>query len=214
MKSATSSKADAKTLILDHAVRHFAEKGYDGVSLRELSRDAGLNTALVHYHFGGKEDVYRQVITKYLTALNRERTKNLASIDQSLPVDERIRALVRGYVAPHLKLCGRPEDHAYVHLLARFVVENDALTESIYREQLADIRNQYFAEIQACFPSLSPDSLQRVFGSAVMLMIFSPFDGVYHAMSGHEAWPEDPERLIEHVVNVAAAAFFSLHAAG
>ncbi len=84
------------------------------------------------------------------------------------------------------------------------------MTESIYEEQLASIRKEYFAEIERCFPTAPVDSLQRVFGSAAMLMIVSPFDGIYRAMSGHKAWPDDPEELIEHVVHMAAAGFFAL----
>lgn len=201
---------DAKTLILDHAVRHFAEKGYDGVSLREISRDAGLNTALIHYHFGNKETVYREVISHYLKALNEQRLDNLRRIDPNLKGKRRVEALIRGYITPHLQLCGDPKAHAYIRLLARFVMENHSLTHNIYTELLKPIRNQYLEALREAAPKVSADTVTRAFSFAVMLMITAPFDGSYRSMSGHDAWPEDPQDLIDHLVRFSVAGFTEL----
>ncbi|MBB3059817.1 TetR/AcrR family transcriptional regulator [Microbulbifer rhizosphaerae] len=201
---------DAKTLILDHAVRHFAEKGYDGVSLREISRDAGLNAALVHYHFGNKEAVYREVISRYLKALNEQRLENLRRIDPNLKGKRRIEALIRGYISPHLELCGDEKAHAYVRLLARFVMESHSLTDSIYTELLMPIRNQYLLALRETAPNISTDAVVRVFSFAVMLMITAPFDGSYRTMSGRDAWPEEPEDLIDQIVGFTVAGIADL----
>jgi AcrR family transcriptional regulator len=201
---------DAKTLILDHAVRHFAEKGYDGVSLREVSRDAGLNTALVHYHFGNKEVVYREVISRYLKVLNEQRLENLRNIAPSLKGKARVEALIRGYISPHLRLCGDEHARAYVRLLARFVMENHSLTNRIYTELLTPIRSQYFLALREAAPHMSSDTLSRTFSFAVMLMITAPLDGSYRSMSGRDAWPTDPEELVEHIVRFAVAGFAGL----
>ena len=201
---------DTKTLILDHAVRHFAEKGYDGVSLREISRNAGLNTALIHYHFGNKETVYREVISHYLQGLNEQRLDNLRHIDPSLKGKRRLEALIRGYIAPHLQLCGDPKAHAYVRLLARFVTENHPLTYSIYTELLKPIRNQYLEALHEAAPQIPIDTMTRAFSFAVMLMITAPYDGSYRSMSGRDAWPENPEDLIEHIVRFTVARFTEL----
>lgn len=39
----------------------FAERGYDGVSTREIATAAKLNVATVNYHVGGKESLYHEV---------------------------------------------------------------------------------------------------------------------------------------------------------
>jgi AcrR family transcriptional regulator len=33
----------------------FAEKGFDGVRVKEVAQATGYNPALINYHFGGKE---------------------------------------------------------------------------------------------------------------------------------------------------------------
>lgn len=40
----------------------FAERGLNGVSIRELSRAAGVSISMISYHFGGKEGLYSSVL--------------------------------------------------------------------------------------------------------------------------------------------------------
>ena len=48
---------DTKERILDAAERLFAAHGFAGTSLRAVTKEAGVNLAAVHYHFGTKEDL-------------------------------------------------------------------------------------------------------------------------------------------------------------
>jgi AcrR family transcriptional regulator len=45
---------DTKERILDAAERLFAERGFAGTSLRSVTKQAGVNLAAIHYHFGAK----------------------------------------------------------------------------------------------------------------------------------------------------------------
>jgi AcrR family transcriptional regulator len=50
--------ADTRGEILDAARHEFAEKGYDGASVRGIARAASVDPALVHHFFGSKEQVF------------------------------------------------------------------------------------------------------------------------------------------------------------
>lgn len=50
--------------IIQAAIRLFADKGYDGVSIKEISRQAGTNSALISYYFGGKAQLYQAVLNR------------------------------------------------------------------------------------------------------------------------------------------------------
>ena len=52
-----SAEVDTRTRILDAAERLVAERGFHGVSLREITAAAGANSAAVHYYFRHKEDL-------------------------------------------------------------------------------------------------------------------------------------------------------------
>lgn len=57
---------ESRARILDAAGQLFADRGYDGVSVRELAKRAGVNAAAINYHFGGKEGLYHAVIRKLI----------------------------------------------------------------------------------------------------------------------------------------------------
>jgi AcrR family transcriptional regulator len=52
----------AHTRLIIEGARIFAEKGYAKASTREICQAAALNPAAIHYHFGGKEELYRAVL--------------------------------------------------------------------------------------------------------------------------------------------------------
>lgn len=51
-------QTETREAILAAARELFAEKGYDGASLRAIARAAGVDPALVHHFFGNKEGVF------------------------------------------------------------------------------------------------------------------------------------------------------------
>jgi AcrR family transcriptional regulator len=51
-------KADTRQEIIEAARRVFAERGYDGTSLRAVARAAAVDPALVHHYFEGKADLF------------------------------------------------------------------------------------------------------------------------------------------------------------
>jgi AcrR family transcriptional regulator len=63
-KGGTGARRATRTLILDAAEALFAERGYHGVSLRDITQRAGVELALANYHFGPKEDLFRHVIAR------------------------------------------------------------------------------------------------------------------------------------------------------
>src|SRR6516164_11221649 len=45
--------------VLEAAIDAFGSRGFEGTSTRELVDRAGVNLVAIHYHFGGKEALYR-----------------------------------------------------------------------------------------------------------------------------------------------------------
>ena len=50
--------SEKKEKLLRAATELFARNGYDGVSIREISEAAGVNSAMISYYFGGKRGLY------------------------------------------------------------------------------------------------------------------------------------------------------------
>ncbi|WP_306352186.1 TetR/AcrR family transcriptional regulator [Flavobacterium sp. '19STA2R22 D10 B1'] len=86
---------DKQMKILQVAEKLFAEKGYDGTSIRNISKEAKINIAMISYYFGSKE--------KLLEALIFFRTSDLKMKLESLIVEdisplEKINKLIDYYV--------------------------------------------------------------------------------------------------------------------
>ena len=47
--------------ILDAATALFVDRGYEGVSMSAIAKDAGVTKSLIHHHFGTKAELYRDV---------------------------------------------------------------------------------------------------------------------------------------------------------
>lgn len=54
--------ATTRAAMLDAAVCRFARDGYDGASVRDIAADAGVDAALVNRYFGGKEELFNEVL--------------------------------------------------------------------------------------------------------------------------------------------------------
>lgn len=65
--------------LLREALRLFAERGYDGVGIREVAAAAATNVASIAFHFSGKEGLYRAVIDDVAGELARIHQAALAA---------------------------------------------------------------------------------------------------------------------------------------
>ncbi len=62
-------KADSpgtKEKILAAALEDFGEHGLSGARVDRIAQNAGVNKAMIYYHFNSKENLYREVIRKHL----------------------------------------------------------------------------------------------------------------------------------------------------
>ncbi|OQX89087.1 hypothetical protein B6D60_00210 [candidate division KSB1 bacterium 4484_87] len=53
---------DTKLQIFLTAARLFAEKGYNGVSMREISELSNVSKPTIYYYFGSKEGIFRELL--------------------------------------------------------------------------------------------------------------------------------------------------------
>ncbi len=57
---------DKRDEILNVAERLFSEQGFEAISVREISKTADINIAMVSYYFGSKEKLYEEVVNRKL----------------------------------------------------------------------------------------------------------------------------------------------------
>lgn len=55
---------DSRSRILAAAAPLFAKRGLNGVGVRDVAAAAGVNLSMISYHFGGKEELYAEILRK------------------------------------------------------------------------------------------------------------------------------------------------------
>lgn len=73
-----SDGASTRALILEAARRRLVEQGYANLNVRDIARDAGVNHALIGYHFNGKQQLVLAVLDDANTRLLERQTRMYA----------------------------------------------------------------------------------------------------------------------------------------
>ena len=89
MSDLTQEKTKEKLLCA--AIKVFAEKGYDGATVRDICFRVGANVAAVNYYFGSKENLYRYIIEMLFNKGQESRRKRLATQREGQSSEERLR---------------------------------------------------------------------------------------------------------------------------
>ena len=99
LKSSDSERArlspTTKQRILDSATKLFAQKGYDGVGIREICKEANANICMISYFWGGKQELYKGIVDN-LIEKQTEYAKSFLNLDiepSILPKQEQINLL-------------------------------------------------------------------------------------------------------------------------
>lgn len=108
---------DSRTQILDAAERLFAQRGFARTTIKEIGREAGVNSALLYYYFTDKHRLYREVLERLVGKLVA-RTSNRLEAGGS--PTERLQAFVE---AQAQVLAANPN---FPRLMVRELAESDA----------------------------------------------------------------------------------------
>ena len=136
---------DSKSNILNASAQLFVKNGFDGTSVRQIAKEAGVNIAMISYYFKSKEGVLVHLINETSNQM-LEKTKHIKDMD--LAPRERISLLFRTYV-----------DHFVDHDLVSYVFGTELSlnrNKNIVDLILAIIdRNDKY--IQNCIKECKPD---------------------------------------------------------
>ncbi|WP_227831821.1 MULTISPECIES: TetR/AcrR family transcriptional regulator [unclassified Clostridioides] len=53
---------DTKKVILKVALKLFSERGYDGVGIRDISKEIGIRESALYKHYSGKQDIFDSIL--------------------------------------------------------------------------------------------------------------------------------------------------------
>ena len=100
--------------ILKAAIALFAERGYEGTSIRAIVSKARVNQAAINYHFKGKEGLYFEVLKVAFEGYLRLDNFDLKRL-KDMPREEALRSFVHQQLRP---LLARDQMSRYIRIFA------------------------------------------------------------------------------------------------
>lgn len=145
---------------LNAAESLFAQHGYDGTSLRQVTNKAKVNLAAVNYHYGDKESLYAAVIRRRIQPINLGRLARLAQAEQEADGKPVPLALIIEIMArPIFELCEDPTTggHHTVRLIGRSLAEPLSFMEEILATEFQPAMASFGQAVRRHVPTLSPE---------------------------------------------------------
>lgn len=149
MKRTKNNQTNSKDQILKAAKIEFADRGFDGSRMETIARRAGVNKALLHYHFSTKENLYKEVlIQQTLVGIQLvERIKGLAG-NLKLSPPEMLFLGINLLVYMHFEAM----DTHFWKIISREMSEN--------REHFKELIQDYLIPLHEAFENLILDGVK------------------------------------------------------
>jgi AcrR family transcriptional regulator len=152
MFSMQGDTRDTRQRLLDAAEMLFAERGFDAVSVRDISETAAVNVAAVNYHFHGKEYLYREVLNRVMTAKRDRYVTALRTVRSTGAHD--LEVLLQVFFRTHFEDTLK-NDHgaSFIKLLVREVHHGDIER----RQQIHALLAPLWSELQHSLRTILPE---------------------------------------------------------
>ncbi len=193
-----------KERILGAAEQLFAQHGFAGASLRQVTAAANVNLAAVNYHFGSKENLVNEVFRRRLDDLNARR---LAALDAlSAPTGVSLEDVLGAFIRPALELSlDRSGGGAFVRVLARAYAEHNEALRKFLSDNYGHVLKRFHAAIGQILPSLDKEELYWRLDIVAGALTYAMADfGVIKRKTGVSEQAHR-ERAAKHLVRFAAA---------
>lgn len=96
----TDGQTETSETILDVAEDLFSKHGFFGVTIREVAREAGVDTALLHYYFGTKRGLFDAVFLRRADVVNRERMEALNRYEKEHGRAMTVEGVIHAFLEP------------------------------------------------------------------------------------------------------------------
>src|SRR5580704_18663332 len=96
-------EAATKAQVLAAAERLFALNGFQNVSVRDITAEAGVNLASVNYHFGSKDALLFEIFRTRTAELNRARARMLHEASDRHKGHPPVREILEALIAPPVR---------------------------------------------------------------------------------------------------------------
>lgn len=200
-----ASSQETRRKLIDAAGQVFAERGYHGATLQEITDRAGVNKAAVNYHFRDKQELYAAVVRYCLSFRDAEPTPE----EITGRPESRLRALIANAIKDILDPSNPPWRAAIIdHELAQPTNALDAVLDELIAPRTR-IQRDIVRRILG--PGASEQKVARATVSiAAQCLLYLHDSRIRARLHPALANDDDPEEIARHVAEFSLAALRSM----
>ena len=197
-----------KDRILGAAEELFAQYGFAGTSLRQVTTRADVNIAAVNYHFGSKDNLVNEVFRRRMDEMTVQRLGQLKTALEQHPGE--LERVLAAFVEPALAMAqDRHGGGAFVRVVARAYAEkNDGLRQFL-SDHYGHVLREFGKAIAACVPDLSKEELYWRLDFLAGSLTYAMADFGLIKRPAHVTEAAHRERAARELIRFAQAGFLA-----
>ncbi|MEA3332530.1 MAG: TetR/AcrR family transcriptional regulator [Pseudomonadota bacterium] len=187
-----ADKQQTKSEILALSIPLFADRGYAGVSMRQIARAVGIQAASLYHHFPDKQTLYIEALTQ---AFSKHADFMNDSFTLQASPEERLKHLI-------LRLCIQVlEDNTFRRLMQREILDGDEKRLQLLANQ---VFGNFFEDMNELCLSLNPDRDPHLMAISILGLILYHFQitPIRSFLPGFQTSHNDPEVIADHIFNM------------
>ncbi|MGO4222085.1 TetR/AcrR family transcriptional regulator [Lysobacter sp. TAF61] len=203
---AATAHFSTKDRILGAAEELFAQFGFTGTSLRQVTSRADVNIAAVNYHFGSKENLVNEVFRRRMDDMSAQRLGALKIAIEQHPGE--LEPILAAFVQPALAMAqDRHGGGAFVRVVARAYAEKNDRLRKFLSDHYGHVLREFGKAIAVCVPGLSKEELywRLDFLAGALTYAMADFGLIKRPAGVTEA--AHRERAARELIHFAAAGF-------
>jgi AcrR family transcriptional regulator len=170
------SRQDRRSDILKSAEKLFAERGFNGVSVRDIADDARVPLALVGYYFGKKAELFATIFEQRRDYFER-RVALIESVDTADHDGDLVEQVVRAWAEPALMVGLEEGGEAFATLVARGLWDAGIENRRAIERHFDQVAHAFLKAMAKALPNCEPGRLiwgyQYAVGSLLTHMVSS-----------------------------------------
>ncbi len=206
-----TTQAATKAAVFAAAERLFALHGFQNVSVRDITAEAGVNLASVNYHFGSKDALLFEIFKRRTSELNRERARMLHEANDRHQGKPPVREILAALFTPPLKWASPDNDR---RISVQFIIRSRSEGTAEMRDALVNDVS-HLARFADALIAARPDLPREIVYWRLHFCLgmvhnnrFAEFDRL-HVLSDGATREGDTEALLKRMLDFAEAGFLA-----
>ena len=203
-----------RELLLDAALRLFAERGTDNVSIAEIVRTAGQrNVSAVHYHFGSRDEVLRAVLARHVPVIADRRRELLEQARARPPSD--VRSAAEAIVRPLTEFAQRGwRERAYLQIGSELTGALDRASPGIRDLMTATVGQAAWKVLRQRCPDVPADLWRQRREICIVFIGRAAADRARSLDGGGSAGVLSDDRFVDNLIDMVIGAMTAVHLGG